>query len=62
MFKWAIIAFAIAALAGIFGFGGIAAGAENIGKVLFVGFLFVAVVTLIVGVAGGGKTVGRKRT
>lgn len=60
MLKWALIAFAVAIVAGIFGFGGIAAGAASVGKVLFYGFLFVAVVALIVGVAGG-KAVTRGR-
>lgn len=60
MLKWAVIAFAVAIVAGIFGFGGVAAGAASVGKVLFYGFLFVAVVTLIMGVAGGrGVTRGR---
>lgn len=61
MLKWALIAFAVAVLAGIFAFGGIAAGAASVGKVLFYGFLFVAVVTLVIGLAGNravtkGKT------
>ncbi len=60
MLKWALIAFAVAVVAGIFGFGGIAAGATSVGKVLFFGFLFVAVVALIMGVAGGRSITSRR--
>jgi uncharacterized membrane protein YtjA (UPF0391 family) len=51
MLYWAVVFFVLALVAAVFGFGGIAAGAVTIGKILFIGFLVVAVVALI---AGGG--------
>jgi uncharacterized membrane protein YtjA (UPF0391 family) len=45
MLRWAITFAAIAIVAGIFGFGGIAEGAADVAKVLF--FLFVAGLVLI---------------
>jgi uncharacterized membrane protein YtjA (UPF0391 family) len=47
MLKWALIFFVLALVAALFGFGGIAAGAESIGKILFVGFLILAAVSLV---------------
>ena len=49
MLYWAAVFFVIALIAGIFGFGGIAAGAIEIAKVLFFIFLVVFVVTLALG-------------
>jgi uncharacterized membrane protein YtjA (UPF0391 family) len=49
MLYWAAIFFVLAIVAAVFGFGGIAAGAVGIGKVLFVGFLVLAVVSLLAG-------------
>ncbi len=49
MLRAAIIFFVLALVAAVFGFGGIAAGAATIGKVLFVGFIIIAVVALIAG-------------
>jgi uncharacterized membrane protein YtjA (UPF0391 family) len=49
MLYWAAVFFVIALLAAIFGFGGIAAGAAEIGKILFFIFLVVFAVTLILG-------------
>jgi uncharacterized membrane protein YtjA (UPF0391 family) len=49
MLYWAAVFFVIALLAAIFGFGGIAAGAVEIGKILFFIFLVVFAVTLILG-------------
>lgn len=49
MLKWAAIFFLIAIVAAVLGFGGIAAGAVEIAKVLFFVFLILFVVTLIMG-------------
>jgi len=49
MLYWAIVFFVIAIVAALFGFGGIAAGATAIAKVLFWIFLVVFLVTLIAG-------------
>ena len=47
MLRAAIIFFILALVAAIFGFGGIAASAVVIGRLLFYGFVIVAVVTLV---------------
>lgn len=49
MLRYAIIFFIIAIIAGIFGFGDIAAGASSIAKVLFYIFIVLFVITLIFG-------------
>jgi uncharacterized membrane protein YtjA (UPF0391 family) len=49
MLRYAIIFFIIAIIAGIFGFGDIAAGATSIAKVLFYIFIALFVVTLLFG-------------
>ena len=49
---WAAVFFVIALLAAIFGFGGIAASAAGIAKILFGVFLVLAVVSLIFGRRG----------
>lgn len=49
MLRWAVIFFVIAIVAAVFGFGGIAAGATDIAKILFFVFLVVFGVTLIMG-------------
>jgi uncharacterized membrane protein YtjA (UPF0391 family) len=49
MLQYAAIFFVIALVAALFGFGGIAAGATEIAKILFFVFLLVTVVTLIMG-------------
>jgi uncharacterized membrane protein YtjA (UPF0391 family) len=49
MLYWAAVFFLIAIAAGAFGFFGIAAGAVGIAKILFFGFLVLAVVSLILG-------------
>jgi len=49
MLSWALGFFIVALIAAFFGFGGIAAGAASIAKILFVGFLVLAVVSLIAG-------------
>jgi len=47
MLHYAIVFFVIALVAALFGFGGIAAGASEIAKILFFIFLVIAVVTFI---------------
>jgi uncharacterized membrane protein YtjA (UPF0391 family) len=49
MLYWAAVFFVIALLAAVFGFGGIAASAVGVAKVLFFVFLILAVVSLIFG-------------
>jgi uncharacterized membrane protein YtjA (UPF0391 family) len=49
MLRWAIIFFVIAIVAGIFGFWGLENTSAWIAKLLFVGFLIVAVISLIAG-------------
>lgn len=51
MLRWAVIFFVIAIVAAVLGFGGIAAGATEIARILFFIFLLVFVVTLVMGLA-----------
>ena len=46
----AVVFFVIALIAALFGFGGIAASAMGIGKILFVVFAVLAVVSFLIGV------------
>jgi uncharacterized membrane protein YtjA (UPF0391 family) len=49
MLYWAAVFFVVAIIAAIFGFGGIAAGATEIAKILFFVFLVLFVVSLLFG-------------
>lgn len=49
MFRYAIIFFIIAIVAGIFGFTGIAVGAADIAKVFFFIFIVLFIATLVFG-------------
>ncbi|CAG2149482.1 MULTISPECIES: DUF1328 domain-containing protein [Cupriavidus] len=49
MLQYALVFFVIALIAAVFGFGGIAAGAVEIAKILFFIFLIVALVTAVMG-------------
>jgi uncharacterized membrane protein YtjA (UPF0391 family) len=49
MLYWAAIFFVIALIAALFGFGGIAAAATDVARILFFIFLVVFVVTLALG-------------
>mgnify|MGYP003385195471 CR=1 FL=1 len=49
MLHYAVVFFVIALIAALFGFGGIAAGAVGIAKVLFVVFLILAIGTFVFG-------------
>ncbi len=51
MLYYAVVFFIIALVAALFGFGGIAAGAVGIAKVLFFVFLIVAVISAILGLS-----------
>jgi len=50
MLQLAAVFFVIALVAAIFGFGGIAAGAVEIGKILFFVFLVVFIITFVMGI------------
>ena len=49
MLHYAVVFFIIALIAAVFGFGGIAAGASEIARILFYVFLVVFLVTLVLG-------------
>ncbi|MBC8048207.1 MAG: DUF1328 domain-containing protein [Fimbriimonadaceae bacterium] len=55
MLRWAVIFFIIAIVAAIFGFGGIAAGAVSIARILFFVFVILFLLALV-----GGYTVFKK--
>ena len=54
MLYYAIVFFVIALVAALFGFGGIAAGAAGIAKILFFAFLIIAIVTFVMSLARRG--------
>ena len=54
MLYWAVVFFVIALVAALFGFGGIAAGAVEIAKILFFIFLVIFLVTLVAGLLRRG--------
>jgi len=49
MLRYAVIFFIIAIVAAVFGFGGIAAGATEIAKILFFVFVVLFVISLVAG-------------
>lgn len=53
MLYWAAVMFIIAIVAGLLGFGGIAAGAASIAKVLFWIFIVLFLASLITGLVRG---------
>lgn len=53
MLYYAVVFFVVAIIAAVFGFGGIAAGATQIAKILFFLFLVLFLVSLIMGVLRG---------
>jgi uncharacterized membrane protein YtjA (UPF0391 family) len=53
MLRWAIIFFVVALVAAFFGFSGVVSAAAGIGKILFIGFIVLAVISLIGGLARG---------
>lgn len=54
MLRWALGFFIVALIAAFLGFGGIAGTAVGIAKILFFGFLILAAISLVVGLARGG--------
>ena len=54
MLRWALGFFVVALIAAFLGFGGIAGTAVGIAKILFFGFLILAAISLVVGLARGG--------
>ena len=54
MLRYAVIFFIVAIVAALFGFGGIAAGATEIAKVLFFVFVVLFVVSLVAGLIKRG--------
>lgn len=59
MLYWSATFFVIALLAAFLGFGGLADGAADIGKVLFFLFLVLFVVSFLVGLISRGGNRGR---
>ncbi len=55
MLRYAVIFFIVALIAAVFGFGGIAAGAVEIARILFFVFLVLFVVSLIAGLLRRGS-------
>jgi uncharacterized membrane protein YtjA (UPF0391 family) len=53
MLHYALVFFVIALIAAVFGFGGIAAGAVGIAKILFFVFLILAIVSFVFNSARG---------
>jgi len=49
MLRYAVIFLIIALVAAVFGFGGIAAGAVDIAKILFFVFIIIAGITFLIG-------------
>jgi uncharacterized membrane protein YtjA (UPF0391 family) len=54
MLHYAIVFLVIALIAALFGFGGIAAGAVSIAKILFFVFVIMAVVAFVIGLGRKG--------
>ena len=55
MLRYALIFFVAALIAGFFGFGGLASSAASIGKLFFIGFLILAVITGVGHLLGGSR-------
>ena len=53
MLRWALIFFVLALVAALFGFGGIAAGAAGMAKILFFAFLILAAVSVVANLSRG---------
>ena len=54
MLHYAVVFFIIALIAALFGFGGIAAGAVEIARILFFVFVIMAVVTFVISLGRKG--------
>jgi uncharacterized membrane protein YtjA (UPF0391 family) len=60
MLRWSAVFLVIAIIAAALGYGGIAADAAEIAKVLFFIFLGIFFVTLILGLVAGQKLFGKR--
>jgi uncharacterized membrane protein YtjA (UPF0391 family) len=58
LLRWALAFFIIAIIAGILGFGGIAAGSADIARICFFFFIVVFIVSLIWGLGTGRRPRG----
>jgi uncharacterized membrane protein YtjA (UPF0391 family) len=58
MLSWALTFFIIAVIAGVFGFGGVAAGASGIAQVLFFFFVVAFIVALVMQIFRGRPSGG----
>ena len=54
MLGWALLFFIVSIIAGIFGFGGVAAASASVAQVLFYIFLILFVASLVLGLARRG--------
>ena len=61
MLRWSAVFLVIAIIAAALGYGGIAADAEEIAKVLFFIFLGIFLLTLILGLVAGQKVFGQRK-
>ncbi len=52
LLQWALIAFVVAIIAGLFGFTGVSRGVSSVGRVLFSLFLVIALVFLVLALFG----------
>jgi len=52
LLQWALVAFVVAIIAGLFGFTGVAQGAASVGRTLFGLFLVIAVIFLVLALLG----------
>lgn len=52
LLQWALIAFVVAVIAGLFGFTGVAQSEASVGKMLFGLFVVIAVVFLVLALLG----------
>ena len=55
MLRWSLAFFIVAIIAAVFGFGGIAAGATDIARLLFFFFVVVFLVSLLWGLMSGRR-------
>jgi uncharacterized membrane protein YtjA (UPF0391 family) len=55
MLRWSLVFFIVAIIAAVFGFGGIAAGATEIARLLFFFFVVIFLVSLVWGLMTGRR-------
>lgn len=55
MYHYAFVFLVIALISAVFGFGGIAAGAVGIAKILFFVFVVMAVITFVIALTGSAR-------